>query len=248
MILREGQADESQKEFLKRLRPARLMPITFQDDIAYERKLVEFITLRHPLAGIALRYWREQHQGTDPPVLVARLRHPEAPPGRYYFFAFSVMIDALRREARLVPVVVGARDNRILPEMSGSILRYITEGEEIGPAFINDLDPMDYENAKKEAIKYMAEMRKKLEATASEENEALINARATSLEQTYAMKRNRVERYLTQATEPRIRRMRAAQIANLEMKFKDDLKDLNERRDVTVTFGLKMGSAILIEN
>ncbi|MFC2023433.1 helicase-related protein [Chloroflexota bacterium] len=74
-ILKIGPFDRSFMDFFHRLRDRRQIPVTFSDEIAYERKLAEFVNLRHPLARAAVAFW-EGKPHTPYPILVALLGWP----------------------------------------------------------------------------------------------------------------------------------------------------------------------------
>ena len=92
----------------------------------------------------------------------------------------------------------------------------------------------------------MITLRRSIQREARKLNNALVSSRLTSLEQTYEAKSRRVQGYLAKAYEPRIRRMREAQLRNLKTRFEADKAALEERRDVTATFSLRLAGVLTL--
>ena len=78
-------------------------------------------------------------------------------------------------------------------------------------------------------------------------NDALVRARLDAQKRTYEAKVRRVEGYLARATEPRIRRMREAQLRNLKARYEAKRAELERRREVRTTFSLRLAGVMLLE-
>ena len=240
-----AKTNPAQLEFLKRLQSLGPIPLTFSDEIAYERKLVEYVNLRHPLARAAQAYWQEQAQAQgEYPILIAHIRAHCQHKGQYAFFLFGLRTDAVRTEERLVPVVVSPKTMRVQPSLSQRFLQITLEGQEVRPGTLVGFDQHQFEQARKVALNYMIHLRSRDQQQASRVNDALVNSRLTSLEQTYEAKSARVRGYLANVDEPRIRRMREAQLRNLKDKFEADKAKLEARRVPAVTFSQKLDGVL----
>lgn len=244
--MRIGTLDTSRPLLAQRVRPGSQIPLTFSDSMAYERKLLEFITVRHPFALAATSFWRQQDRG-DYPVLIARVHHPEVAPGRHFVFIFSLQIESLRRQEQIISVVVTPPAFTIDPDLSSVFLRIIQEGLSRGTASPDSLAASEFAKARQAAIGYMTTRRDKTEEDQLRLNSSLVDMRLSSLEQTLSVKRRRVEKSLQQASEPRIQRMRTAQLENMQIKSQSDRQALESRRPVTVTFALSLAGLIFFE-
>ena len=102
----------------------------------------------------------------------------------------------------------------------------------------------DYEKAKRIALKEMAGIRLEKEIEVRRLNDALINARLSSIEQTFEAKRNQIEKKINMVSEPRILRMYNSQLLNMEAKHVSDQKELEEKRSFSVTFSLRFSGQV----
>jgi hypothetical protein len=67
-----------------------------------------------------------------------------------------------------------------------------------------------------------------------------VNARLSALEQTYKIKTQQVRSYLRKVSEARIRRMREAQLRNIESRYRTNVNDIEGRRKVSVSYSLEL--------
>lgn len=247
-MLRSGQGDASGREFLERVREGELVPITYSDEIAYQRKLVEFITVRHPLFRVARSYWEEKEQ-SQPPVFVAHVELPSVPQSELFFYVFVLRVQGIRITERLVPVAVLGRGGlKVDKTMSDELFRIIQSASPSRKGYQADLDEGQYRQALTLADGFASKMRDEEQLRAEDLNNDLVNARLSAIEQTYIAKSNRVRRAREKVTETRIRRLRDSQLANLEATYEHDKAELEKKRQAAVTYALAFSGFMTINS
>lgn len=245
-ILRVGRSDYSQHRFLERLRPGKLLPITFIDDIAYERKLVEFLTIKHPITRIAKDYWIDR-AAADPPVLVINVKGDQGD-SRHFFFVFLLRTRAIRLEERLIPVLVSA-DDLTVDEFAGErFFRLVQSDEEFRPGVVDELDEDKYMKANEIAVRHMGGLRARIEDETRKLNDARVNSRRFAVEQTFDAKIRRVEETLAKVREQRVRRMKISQLENLRAARTASIQEIESRRDVDVSYTLEISGLMTIQS
>jgi ATP-dependent helicase HepA len=250
-ILTKKKADQTAQEFLRVLTHGKQLPITFEHEMASRRKLLHFITLRHPLTQAALDYWREK---VNPAESFARiglrpkdLQGGMLRPGEYYFFLFTFQATGVEKTSRLVPVVVVPHEGDVYTELSRRLLHLTqTSAYELSGRFPKiDLD--DLESAKETALGYMATRRNKLEAEIRRNNEALVNARLQAISQSYEAKRRRIEQTMGKVREERILRLYRGQLRNQETRYQARTKEIEALRDVSVSYSLVLRGMVRVD-
>lgn len=250
-ILTKKRNDLTASEFLKSLNPGKQLPITFNDKMASRRKLLHFITLRHPLAQAALDYWRER---IDPAECFAYIgikteKSQEIPirSGLYYFFLFTFHATGIEKISRLVPAIVVPQKGDIHTHFSRRLLHLLqTSADEIGTPYPKvDMDDLEY--AHDVALKYMANQRDNLESEIRRNNEALVNARLEALSQSYEAKRRRIQGKLKKVEEPRIQRLYQGQLRNQKARYDAKRKEIEAMRKISVSFSLALRGMVKVE-
>ena len=244
-VYKKERTDLSHQQFLERLRAGKLMPITFSDDIAYERKLVEFLTIRHPITRAAISFWDENSPG-GPPVLVVHLNGRDVVAGTFYFFVFILRNEGIRIEEKLIPVLISADSHQVVKDASEEFLRIIQTGEGAGPGEMHELSEAEYQSAHDVAVKHMGTFRAEVEEDTRKLNDARVNARRFAILQTFDAKIRRVAESLERVRERRIQRMRSAQLENLKAARRASIEEIESRRDVSVTYTLDISGLVVI--
>ncbi len=236
----------SKLEFRRRINRGEGMPFTFLDDLAYERKLMEFINLRHPLAQAAISFWSNHESRANPPVLVIHLTSDTQYRGKYFFFLYSIYTNAVRVAERLVPVVISAETLSIVDQLGSEFLRLVQQAKEVEQGLFSEFPEGLYLQAQSIARAKAGRLRNEEERDASKLNDALVNSRLTSLEETYKAKKRRTEQRLAKVDDPRIIRMHEAALRNIEAGFNLDRIELENRRNVEVTYALKLSGLMML--
>jgi len=234
-------ADEASRTFRARIRSKKEIPCTFTDSVAYERKAIEYIHLRHALTRVAIEFWLDNDRG-EYPVLSATVCTGDLPPGDYLAFLFAMRIEALRSQERMLGVIVDPSTMSIKENESKRFLRIIQDAGGPHRALSPNHDWALLEEATQIAVSHIASIRDETEQEQRQRNSALVEMRLASLDQTYQSKGRLFKRYLESATDPRIRRMREGQIRNLEGRHHAEREKVERRRRVEVTFALKLAA------
>ena len=82
----------------------------------------------------------------------------------------------------------------------------------------------------------MSDIRNQREITTNQKNEGLIAIRRAAIEKTFSVKKRRAEARLEKATNDRIIRMHQGELRNLESKLQNAIKELAQKKQVTVSY------------
>lgn len=237
--------DRTAHQFLPKLIPGKEIPITFSHELAFKRKLLEFITPRHPLAQAAREYWEEKDQECKR-VYKIGLQTDIAPVGKYYFFIFSLDTEGSENNSRIIPVVISSRGDDIHQRLSDQFLRLVqTSGLLKKTTFrYNETDLSIVET---DAFRHMTTVRDQLSAEMAESNDAIVNARLTGVEQSYQAKTRHIKEILGKITNASIQRMYESQLRNLKAKKNAKEKEIEKGRQLQVNFTLLMSGFLEVE-
>ena len=244
-IIRTRSSDQSSNEFLRRITNNRMIPLTYNSEIAYERKLVDFITLRHPLTLAALSYWKQQ-PGEGLPVYEVTIETENGHSGDYYFFIMLFHSEGMQQNSQLVPILVNKDGVEIDVKMQGNFMRLLQGASPNGVIEDEPFDEGEFNEARQLVLQHAANQRNQRETELQRSNDALANARLNALEQTFQIKSSKVEEYLHNATDLRIKRMRESQLRNIESKYRDSVKKIDDQRKVSVSYSLELAGVATI--
>ena len=237
-------SDQSSQSFLRRINHSHGIPVTFSNEVAYERKLVEFINFRHPLTRAALHFWNEQAE--DDLIFKFEIQREEPPFGVYYFFIFRLHFEGLNKKIQLAPVVVDCSSYEIQKDISKEILTLIQSLDHNHSTKHLEFKENEFERAREAAISYMANQRDDKQAELEKINNSLIDARMSALDQTFEVKSTRVKKYLEDASDPRIIRMRRAQLRNIESTYLNKYEEIDKARNCSVSYQLVLPGMMMI--
>jgi len=238
-IFQKRKNDLSTHDFLQKLQPGKEIPLTFSSDLAFQRKLLEFINPRHPLAQAALDFWKQKSSNVSRASCL-RLRTDIAPAGNYCFYIFSFNAEGIDKDTRIVPIVVRQDNGDVHILFSKQFLRLVqTSAVPVTPGFI-PCDSAILDQAEESAMLNMANERDALERQMRESNEAMLNARLSAVEQSYRAKKRRVETIRQKVSNASIVRMYESQLKNLEAKYKAKTQEIRSKSDVQVSFTLEL--------
>lgn len=230
--------DLSAQNFMRVLRPHEKVRFTYSAHLARERKLLEFVTTRNPLARTAKHFW-DAEQTDAVPMSFVILAGEKMPPGDYYYFIFLFEATGLQLDVTLVPIVIAMEAEQAHPELSQRFMRLVQDA----PPQPTGTPPVDFnrfsrvqELAKELAAQEHDQRLPELQRT----NNVLIDARLGALQQTFEIKRHRIRSQLALATDPRIHTMRDSQLRRVEAKYQADTQMLEEQRQVTLNFKLAL--------
>lgn len=238
-ILRERKNDLSSQQFLPKLIPGREIPLTFSYDLAYQRKLLEFITPRHPLAQAALEYWKKQNE-THSHLSCFRIKTNDVQAGRYFFFVYSIDSQGIDQNSRLVAVAISEKTCSVDEGLSRQLLRFVQTSAVSMPMTTERIDETWLEKTEDCALQYITRMRDEMHRELMASNESIVNARLAAVEQSYQAKRRRIEQINNKIKNASIQRMYEGQLRNLAAKRKAKVSEIEEGRHVEVSFSMHL--------
>jgi superfamily II DNA/RNA helicase len=224
------------REFLRRLVERHGVPCTFDGQAAQRRSGLELLNLDHPLVRAAVDHAREvrDQERLESETVVSRLA-AVAPPelaGLYVFIIAALRITSVRARSLLIPFVYEERGAR-RRDIEARLLRLLQEASKPAPLVV---DRVAVDRAVSQAHRDMDEERERYETDERARNEALLAGRLASLDRSYSRKIEKRKRWLAEATNPQIQRMREAEIANLEAQWRRRRQELEGRRMVLVDY------------
>ncbi|MBI2906834.1 MAG: DEAD/DEAH box helicase family protein [Chloroflexi bacterium] len=222
--------------FLSRLRSDSLIPLTFDAETARERKLVEFVNVHHPLVAFAADFFLSKGVPSPPRTCIWAAGPPDSA-GDYVFFIFRLDIRSLVPQSTLIPVLVSLDSGSIEPALSASFLAEIQHRRDETPPPVAHNDGRLQELASK-AQAYLSELVREREREVKEQNDALIEARIASLEQSYGFRMANARRQMESVADERIKRMRRSQIDNLKGSLLARKREVESKRQVDIGYDI----------
>ncbi len=214
------------------------LPVTFEGSIRDERGLVHLLNFDHPLIRFAMQRISEEKQGLHNMGL-ATIETAHWPPGQYPFFIYKMDIHSAETRSELVTLVLDRQTHKPIDGLSDSLLSDIQQIKEWEGKF-----PMDalqaMRNYQRSADDVMFDKRNTAGNAVRERNDRIIDMQRASLQRTHDVHSQRLQEQLRTATEPRIQRMRQAQIDNADAILNRKLQELDQRRLVTVSYDLRL--------
>ena len=212
------------------------VPISFRGDVRDERGLVQLVNFDHPLIRFAVDRINA-HASDSQYIGLATLDSTGWPPGEYPFFIYGIQIESAQTRVELVPIVLERESGRHLEDLSDRLLAALPEtGEWEGAYPPGQLER--WETLETFADEAMSWRRDAIESEELGRNDQLIDIKVASLQRTHDVRRRRLQEQHDEATDPRIQRMRAGQIANLDADHNRRVADLEAQRAVTVSYNL----------
>ena len=219
-------ADRSVSELKKGLGEPRLL-LTFDQQVALERRDIAFITPVHALARVAAQYWGEQ---VDPLVAQVATTDPSIPAGRY-LVAFERW-EALgsRPTVHLMGIAVSLDDGRDADDVADRLVALVRAADSI-PATA----PVPIPSAARDALERQAhERRQRAIADLRETNTALVDQRLASLDLYYRGLDAQLQSVLAASTNARITVMKTAERERREAEHRRARAELERCRDADI--------------
>lgn len=222
-------------QFTRRLESEPLVPLTFDKDIARQRRHIEFVTLHHPLALAALAYFRKSESRAAPKTKIWIENNLEMPRGDYAFFIYRFDIFSVSPQCILVPILISINDPNSLPFQSEVFLKELTRERNDNPPEVT-CDEGCIAELESSSDRYAAELRYSFEESEGQNNDALVDERIAGLERHFSTLISNAKVQLESVSEERIKRMRNSEIVNLT-RSRDERIGLEEsKRRVRVEY------------
>lgn len=223
-------------DLVTRLETGGPVPATFEAEVAYQQR-AEFLTIRHPLVRSTAKFYDDN---------VGRLHnggYVELPSkenkGSWIFFLFLLTATGLMPRRSLFGVAWNRRTGVVSTELGQEIQTFLAGPDPARKAErdIPMLEPEECIAAYQAVLAAVDQARGELSQELQRRNDAMISARQESLSQGCSVRKHRLDELAERpGINERIRRMRLGQIRNLEERTRTAIRELENRRSVTVGF------------
>ena len=215
------------------------LSLTFEQQVALERREVPFVTPVHPLARVAVAHWAA---ATEPLVAHLTVSDVAVPTGRYVFVCDLWETLAVKQEVRLVGAAWSLDGGSLAPEVSSSLVRLLSRAS--SPRMPVEVS----KDVTSEALRHLdEELYEQLKAALRElreRNRRLAARQMASLETYYENRLRRVRAEAEQATDGRIARMKRAEGDRIERDYARRRRNLEERSEADIV-GERVAAGIL---
>lgn len=239
-----SRAGASDREFIQKVLSvfgrsgAPAVPLTFDSDIANQRRLLQFVNIWHPLARMAMEHFNSQNL-LQPEQRVVQARFSAADPelwGDYSVFLFSIASEGVVPTHEFVSVMVD-NHGEISEPVSARFLKALQDAPSFEPMYqALRFSPGELDRMKGLVHEHMGNVRAAKEESSRQRNEALLQVRKSAIERTYNSKIRRAQIRLDNAQNQRIIRMHQGEIRNLGERLSSALEKLEARKEVSVTY------------
>ncbi len=229
------------------------LSVTFNDQEACRDESLEFITIHHLIMKAIKQYYDENKQQIRSTSQV-RLKGNSNYKGRYLFFIYLLEKTALKKELILIPILVNLENRKIhiVDDLCDWFLGEIVKAEPPNENLATYEDK-DFEVAFKEAGEYLEMKREEEEQKLRRSNDTLVNNQIESVKQASTIKIKKAEEIIRKlieqgkTEEDPIVRLHNGRIRNFKISMEDKIKELEQKRPVSVGFNLIAGGVVKIE-
>ena len=193
--------------------------------------------LSYRILGLLSGYWKDKSEYRKR-LTRFQIQTEIAPPGKYYFFIYSIDTQGIDKNSRIVSVVVNTDSGDVNTSFSKQFLRLIQVSNLPENQLKGALNEYELNWAEDSAMLYITNARDEIERQITASNEALVNARLTAVEQSYDSKRKRIEGIRQKVSDISIRRMYEGQLRNMDAKYNLIVAKIEKGRQVGVSFSL----------
>lgn len=227
MLSRLPRSDRNALELRKTLGATAPIRLTFDQELAAEQREIQFVTPVHPLARLAVNFWRNR---TDPLVAQFSVSGTAIPAGRYLFALERWDELGAREGARLVPVAVEfdtAAPAGPAAEHLLAAIRFADAAPEITPEPVppGATDALD---------RQAHELRQAAIAELQDTNSALVDQRLASLDLFYQGLLAQLDAVLGATTDEKIIRMKTSERDRHRHEHQRRRADLERQRDADI--------------
>lgn len=236
--IRRLDTDPMRLRFLNRLRERKCF-VTFDADVAFEHRQVEFLNNRHPLLRLGATYFNEHKESLHPVSGLTLAWSSAVRPGGYLYALFAVTVLGGRERTRLEPMVVPA--NGVAGEIPDEFVarRFLNEiirGGQSARGLTDVVDPERLGTLLSLAKDEYVERLEAKNAEFTERNEARIRRRHISVEQTFGRRIEREEDLLRRADRKGLteqyKRLVRARLRKAQSERDRRLQEVNDEREI----------------
>ncbi len=198
--------------------------LTFDQQVALERREMPFVTPVHPLARVAVKYWTD---ASEPLAAHLAVRDEAVPAGRYVFVCELWETLAVKQEIRLVGAAWSMDKDAPAPEVSSALVRLLSRASKPPDPVAASGDVLEG------ALRYLDdELYGQLRASIDElreRNQRLAAQKMASLDAYYQNRLRRVRAEAAQAVDQRIVRMKEAEGDRIDRDYSRRREEIEER-------------------
>jgi hypothetical protein len=214
--------------------------ITFDSEVAERRPEVAYVHVRHFLVRGIVAYYRDQSESFHRVARISVKVRPEFQRGKYLYLVGHAKIHAARERNALLPVILRLSDLQVLDETTAEVLLGNMIREGTTPAAVPDIDAGLLDRAYAKAYETLEERFRILKKETARVNDAMVEARTASLQQSYEIKIQKKRHLLSQAVDrhrdARYIRMLEGYIKHLERERYAKIEQVEELRRLTGEF------------
>jgi len=198
------------------------LAVVFTQDAAIRHRQLPFITPAHPLAKLATNHWLN---ATEPLAASLQVNSDRLPAGRFLFMCEMWEVIALRPETRLVTRAIDLSTRQPAPAAAQALVGLISEALSVALPATPPADE-DWRLLETQAEK---ELEGEL-ARLGKENEVLVSQHLAALEAYYPARLARLADEAAAQKDPRIVRMKQAELRRLGSEFEERKVEVESRR------------------
>jgi len=229
------------------------MQVTFNDQEACRDESLEFITIHHPIMKALKNFYEKNNQKTYPTSEFYLKGNVEFK-GTYLFFIYLFEKSALKNELLLVPILVNLENKKvhIVDNLCDWFLGNIVKAVSLEDNIAN-YEMEDFEAMFKEAEGYLVMIREEEEQKLKKINDTLVNNQIESIKQAATIKIRKTEEIIRKLLEQgkndedSIVRLHKGRIRNFRISMESKIKELEEKKSISVRFSLIAGGVVKIE-
>jgi hypothetical protein len=230
VMLRRLPRDRTTTAFIGAVEAGGDIALTFDQGVALAQRSMDFVTPVHPLARLAAQHWNDI---TEPLLGGLRLPSSTVTAGRYVFVCERWETISARPEVSLECLTINLETGELEEGLGRNLLGLLREAHPIEQAGLVESRELVVERLQQLVA---ASETRRLTAVAelAQTNDVLIDRRLASLQSFYDNRVRRVRDEHEAATDARIVRMKAAELARVQSEYDQRASDLERARNVEV--------------
>lgn len=229
-MLRRLPRDRATTAFIGAVETDGDLTLTFDQGVALAQRSMDFITPVHPLARLAAQHWNDV---TEPLLGGLRLSSTTVPGGRYVFVCERWETISARPEVSLECLSVNLETGQLEEALGRNLLGLLRDAHPIERAGLVESRELVVERLQ-QLVSASESRRLTAVAELAQTNDVLIDRRLASLQSFYDNRLRRVQDEHEAATDARIVRMKAAELARVQSEYDQRASDLERARNVEV--------------
>jgi SNF2 family DNA or RNA helicase len=231
-------------DFIKKIKANQRIPLTFDSELARERHLLEFVTIKHPLAQLAVNYWKQDITLKNGiPAFHVTIFGPENECDKGYFYIYAVDQKGVNQKRSLQAVIV-LDNGKVAYETSKTLLKQIQTTDQ-KPETLDGTDE-DFLKNQDYSDDIIDGIRDEIQDKARQRDSLTLEQRKKSVEATSKSKQQYYAKQRDNAENDRIRKMYIGAVENENQRCQEKLDELNKSAVTIVSTMLVAGGRIEI--